>query len=209
MTDRSSVADRIKHKRAPGPRGGTSAASDRAERLVRHNAFLAALDDTVSWMATAVIGVLSDALDDWDAHEADFRSGFQRCCRRMLTQAAAREERVLFFHEAVPGFTVIVMKKDGWLGADSGIAWSDPTGSSATGSSHGSSKDRGGKGNGAGPDLQPLIDKERDAALNAIINAYVTRTGNRVLTIEGDDVSIALFPVTDLRANLKEMGFWA
>jgi hypothetical protein len=151
---------------------------------VRHQAFLAALDDTVSWMASAIIAVLDEALDEAGDFEGDFRPAFQRACRRVLTSAAERSENVLFFHDAVPGFTVILVKKDGWLAAL-------PEAVPAT------------------PKTKALVDRERDGAVQGLIEAYVRRTGNRVLSIEGADVSIVMFPVADLRHNLKDMGFWA
>jgi hypothetical protein len=150
---------------------------------VRHQAFLDALDDTVTWMASAVIAVLDDALDDAGDFEGDFRAAFQRACRRVLTNAAEREENVLFFHDAVPGFTVILVKKDGWLKA---LPKTLPASSKT----------------------KALVDRERDGAVQGLIETYVRRTGNRVLSIEGNDVSIVMFPVADLKNNLKDMGFW-
>ena len=66
-----------------------------------------------SWMAQAIIARLAEDLEDLNATAA-FRAGFQRCCSKLLLVSSAREERVLFFHEAIPGFTVMLVKREGW-----------------------------------------------------------------------------------------------
>ena len=150
--------------------------------------FLELVDEVALWMSGAIISVLSETLDDLKTSETDFRVNFQRCCRRVLTTTAQREERVIFFHEAIPGFTVLVVKKEQWDEDVSKSKKSEKIKSQLVQSEH--------------------TNQERDEALNAIIGTYVNRTGNRVIAIEGNDVILVLFPVSDLKKNLQEMGFW-
>ena len=159
--------------------------------------FLEGVEDVALWMSGAVIAMLADTLDDFHVN-SEQRSSFQRCCRRMLSSAAGREERVMFFHEAVPGFTVLMVKKEGW-----GEALGSPKSSSSKTSS---AKNGQPQHHVASHDQ---LDEARDDAVHSIIGAYVKRTGNRVMTIDGSDVTMILFPVSDLKKNLQEMGFFS
>lgn len=150
--------------------------------------FLDNVDEVSQWMASAVAATLGSQLEELNTGPSEFRSSLQRCCRRVLVASAGRTERVIFFHEAIPGFTVLAVKKDGW-------------GEGATAPA----KPRTGKTKEA----TQANEQERNEAIQAIIGSYVNRTGNRVLAIEGADVVLVFFPVADLRKNLEEMGFWS
>ena len=59
------------------------------------------------------------------------------------------------------------------------------------------------------PKLTPdIVDSEREAVMQSIIEAYIKRTGNRVILLETLDLALILFPVEDMKKNLREMGFW-
>lgn len=147
--------------------------------------FMQNVEEMSMWMANAVSSALGTLVEDLNTGPAEFRGSLQRCCRRVLAASATRTERVIFFHEAIPGFTVLAVKKDGW-----GETAAPATKKSRT------------------PKVDPH-DDERNQAVQAIIGSYVSRTGNRVLAIEGSDVVLILFPVADLKKNLEEMGFWS
>lgn len=148
--------------------------------------FMQNVEEMSLWMANAVGSTLGTLVEDLNTGPAEFRGSLQRCCRRVLAASATRTERVIFFHEAIPGFTVLAVKKEGW---------------GETGSKNGAKVSRQ-------PKADPH-DEERNQAVQAIIGSYVQRTGNRVLAIEGSDVVLILFPVADLKKNLEEMGFWS
>ena len=160
------------------------------ERHERARRFLDGVDEVSLWMSGAVLSMLSEFVDDL-AISGDVRTSFQKCCRRLLCSAASREERVMFFHEAIPGFTVLLVKKEGWGQSVASPAKAAPK--TKTSSRQNASQ----------------IEEERAEALEAIIGAYVNRTGNRVMSIDGSDVSLILFPVNDLKKNLQEMGFFS
>jgi len=148
--------------------------------------FMQNVEEMSLWMANAVGSTLGTLVEDLNTGPAEFRGSLQRCCRRVLAASATRTERVIFFHEAIPGFTVLAVKKEGW-------------GETVTKSTTKVSRQ---------PKADPH-DEERNQAVQAIIGSYVQRTGNRVLAIEGSDVILILFPVADLKKNLEEMGFWS
>lgn len=148
--------------------------------------FMQNVEEMSLWMANAVGSALGTLVEDLNTGPAEFRGSLQRCCRRVLAASATRTERVIFFHEAIPGFTVLAVKKDGW----------------------GKSETNGSTKSTRAVKVDPHED-ERNQAVQAIIGSYVSRTGNRVLAIEGSDVVLILFPVADLKKNLEEMGFWS
>lgn len=152
-------------------------ASVMADHRVRAENFLASVDATAAWVSSAVISMLNDSDDDVDTSDSRFRSGVQNCFRKVLVSISSKKEKVVFLNEAVPGFTVLSIKKDGW----------------------GEVKKPNSK--------KPEYEAERSDAVNKIISAYVKRTGKRVLMVEGDDIVLIMFPVADLKKNLEDMGF--
>ena len=163
-----------------------------------------------TWMAQAAISRLAEDLDDLDT-TIEFRRGFQRSCTRMLTQVASRQERVLFFHEAIPGFTVMAVKKTGWSLAGAEDAIDARRSRRATVET---SAARPPDNNAPqAVDTLPRWDNDawntaRTEVVEQVIGAFVRRTGDRVLTLEAQDLVLVLFPASDLKKNLQEMGFW-
>jgi hypothetical protein len=148
-----------------------------------------------AWMAKAIISRLAEDLDDLNA-TAPFRAGFQRCCAKMLMLSSTRAERVLFFHEAIPGFTVMVVKREGWeLDTNAPVRARRSTVRRPTQETE-------------APPAAEDWEHARTQVVEQVVNAFVQRTGNRVLSIEAEDVVVVLFPAADLKKNLQDMGFW-
>ena len=201
------VRKNIKNRRGEGVDGIT-------EHRIKANRFLDGLDDVVQWMTTAVISMLAETADDINTSGSDFRLGIQKCLRRLLAATAQKKERVVFFNEAIPGFVVLAIKKEGWGEPDPSPLVSKKSTKAQSSSANGSKPAQ----TMAHPpmaqhDEEPSMpetpwDAARNEAMKAIIDAYVQRTGNRVMAIEGADLVLVLFPVADLKKNLQEMGFW-
>lgn len=155
-----------------------------------------------AWMAQAIISRLAEDLEDLNATSA-FRTGFQRCCAKLLLASSTREERVLFFHEAIPGFTVMLVKREGW----SLDATATPPRRRRT-----SVKLPPAPGSEVSQAASEPEENEWDQAhrqvVEQVISTFVSRTGNRVMSIEAQDVIVLLFPAADLKKNLQDMGFW-
>ena len=177
------VKTKVQERRSP--------VSSTAEHRIKANRFLDGLDEVVQWMSSAVLSMLAESLDDINANNIELRAGMNKCLRRLLSMTAQKQERVVFFHEAIPGFTVLAVKKEGW-GETTAPARAPTTK----------------KAGPPAPVPAASLDQARDEAVQAVIAAYVGRTGNRVLAIEGTDVVLVLFPVADLKRNLQEMGFF-
>ena len=154
------------------------------------------------WMSQAIISRLSEDIEDLHATAA-FRTGFQRCCSKLLSMASGREERVLFFHEAIPGFTVMVVKRQGWTLDETAPVRTRRTAVRSNGKS--ASQDKEKKQTSQGGDEWEIAHSQ---VVKQVIDSFVSRTGNRVLTIEAQDVIVILFPAADLKRNLQDMGFW-
>lgn len=158
------------HKRVPFPLAVHADTAQRERALAR--------------LVSDVSSALAEAVDELRTYDTEFRTGLDRAWRYVLQRAAAQSEPVLFFNEAIPGFTLMMFKKDA-----GGVLSSGWEGGSET-------------------DTSPPCDTPEAAAAGAVIDQFVGRTGARVMVVEGDDVLFVFFPVTDLKKNLKEMGFY-
>lgn len=155
-----------------------------------------------AWMAQAIISRLSDDVEDLNATSA-FRTGFQRCCAKLLMTSSTREERVLFFHEAIPGFTVMLVKREGW----SLDANATPPRRRRTAVKLPPAPDADTSATPSSPEGSDWEQAHRQV-VEQVISTFVSRTGNRVMSIEAQDVIVLLFPAADLKKNLQDMGFW-
>ena len=142
--------------------------------------------DDVQAAATALSSDLATALaervDELNTTHHEFRMGLHRAFQRVLTLAKRREQQVLLFDEALPGFTLMLFKKD-----PNAAGWTEPTKEPVL----------------ADPQQSPEM-----AASALVIESFVARTNNRVLVIESIDAVFVFFPASDIKRNLKEMGFY-
>ena len=171
------------------------------EHHVKNKYFLSEdVDLVASWMTTAVLSLLSEMLSEEKSYQADLKSGLHRSFRRLLRMVENRSERVVFLHEAIPGFTALSVRKDGW------DSIKQPSAPEKTAKSKNKALLDSSETNGS---LESeALEKERAMAVQSIVSAYIKRTGNRVISIDGKDITLILFPVEDLKQNLLEMGFW-
>lgn len=173
------------------------------EHYRKEKAFLQETDSMAQWMAKAVMSMLSDQIEEVNTSEDVLRSSFHRSFRRLLGQLATRTEKVVFFHEAVPGFTALTVRKGEW---DDALVL--PSSKSKQNLKKSAQKQPQ-TTNSNSPPTSAGVEQEREEAIQSIIHAYINRTGNRVIAIDGLDITLVLFPVDDLKQNLREMGFWS
>lgn len=153
---------------------------------VHKRRFTSALDDcvqTATQLGQDVSSLLSERIDELSTHHHEFKVGMTRLFLRVLRIARDRAEQVVLFNEAVPGFTLMLFKKapEQW-GAIAGGPERAPAQEDAS-----------------GPEL---------AAAGHVIAQFAQRTGERVLTVENDDALFVFFPTSDIKKNLKELGFY-
>lgn len=155
---------------------------------VHKRRFTRALEDiepAAAALSQDVSSLLSEKIDELSTYHHDFRVGMNRVFLRVLRMACARAEQVVLFNEAVPGFTLMLFKKDP-------SRWAADAPASA-------SKKAEAEAEESGPEI---------AAAGQVITQFVRRTGDRVLTVESDDALFVFFPTSDVKRNLKEMGFY-
>lgn len=129
---------------------------------------------------------LADKMDELNVLHQDFRAGLQRVIRFTLTSLFSRKEKCLVVPDAVPGFTLMGFKK---LTASKELY----------------------------PSEKEMIDLLKNnqpsnapevSAVGMIIESFYKSDEDKVLVIECSDAIFALFPVGDLKANLKMLGFY-
>lgn len=120
----------------------------------------------------------------------EFRNSLHRVFLRVLRMAAEREEVVLFFNEAIPGYTMMLLKK----GAEAPVPTKKKASLPAV---------------PFDPSTSSLASTPEGQAASLMIEAFFERTSSRAMTIEHPDALFVFFPAADLRKNVREMGFYS
>lgn len=153
----------------------------------RYTRALEKLEEAASLLSQDVAGALVDRVDELSTYSHEFRVGMNRVFCRVLRAASTRQEQVVLFNEAVPGFTLLLFKKD-----PSQAQWNTPEMAAAPAAA-----------------TQVLEEAPPEiVAAGHVIAQFVQRTGDRVLTVESDDALFVFLPASDVKKNLKEMGFY-
>lgn len=138
---------------------------------------------------------LGGELDDLETGHS-FRAALQRVFVRVLRMGREHEEAVLFFNEAVPGYTMMLLKK----GAEIAAAPAKKTRPASSAASAPATFD---------PSTARLDATPEGQAASLMIEAFFERTRSRAMTIEHPDALFVFFPATDLRKNVRDMGFYS
>lgn len=158
------------------------------------------LDDPAETSKLAVILsndvsiALGGELDDLETGHS-FRAALQRVFVRVLRMGREHEEAVLFFNEAVPGYTMMLLKK----GSEIAPAAPAKKARSTVGTAPASFD----------PSTARLDATPEGQAASLMIEAFFERTRSRAMTIEHPDALFVFFPATDLRKNVRDMGFYS
>ena len=158
------------------------------------------LDDPAETSKLAVILsndvsiALGGELDDLETGHS-FRAALQRVFVRVLRMGREHEEAVLFFNEAVPGYTMMLLKK----GAEIAPAAPAKKARSTVGTAPASFD----------PSTARLDATPEGQAASLMVEAFFERTRSRAMTIEHPDALFVFFPATDLRKNVRDMGFYS
>ncbi len=136
-------------------------------------------------LAVEISFVLAEKVDELAVMRSSFRLSLESACQRTLRSIFRREERCVVVPDALPGFTLMGFKREGGLLAANG---------------------KGKAGNGKASEPARLSPESHAAAL--IIGEFFEKTEEQVLVIDCPDALLVLFPVSDLRKNLKQLGFY-
>ena len=141
--------------------------------------FFEDLEKTSVSLSNDISLVLAMEIDDLPTHKHEFRQGMQRAFSKVLVRATQETKRVIVFNDAIPGFVLMLFKKNNSLQQEK-VEWSIDNDENTT---------------------------ESEAA-SVLAKQYFQRTKHRVVTVESEDALFVFFPVADLKKNLKEMGFY-
>jgi hypothetical protein len=202
------LSEALRNRRTPSSRETEDALYKR-----RYIELFQNIEHSLGVLCSDFSSALATEIDEVQTYHSHFKSGLRRAFGQVLRRAVQSEQPVVMFHEVLPGYTLMLFKK---TGESTNGAAPFSTGSSSS--------------NGAAPPPPPALrsrrKKETPAALppaisdedaespsvewqavSKVIDCYFQRTGNRVLAIETEDALLTFFPVSDMKRNLREMGY--
>lgn len=187
----------------PNPRQPLSWETQQAIHKRRYTQAWSDVDSAAAVLGSDVASALAGEIEELCTSHHEFKAGIQRAFIRVLNASKKRAERVVFFDEAVPGFTFMLFKKDA-----TAPCWNPPEGAYAIEQVLQKEKSKGKKGKQEVHAIPSIEQSVEGVAASQLISRFFERTSHRVLSVETDDAVFLFFPVSDLRKNLREMGFY-
>lgn len=138
------------------------------------------LDIVASRIAVEVTFALSEQIDDLNVYRSDFRMHLHRLARWILVYLFEKDDRCVVVPDAIPGFTAMGFKRDGF--------------------------DVSGQPKDVAPPSIEAGSVERHAA-TMIMERFLEKAHAQVVVVECKDLLLVLFPVPDLKNNLRKLGF--
>lgn len=138
-------------------------------------------EKTALSLSSDITLALTMEIEELPSHKMEFRAKMQSTFMHILNAATLREEQVIFFNDAVPGFTLMLFKKKPIDEVfDTPIEW----------------------------DIYSDEDSPEAYAASVLAEQFFKSTKTKVISIESEDSLFVFFPVSELKKNLKEMGFY-
>lgn len=138
------------------------------------------IDIVASRIAVEVTFALSEEISELNVYSSSFRMGLHRLARWILVSLFESTERCVVVPDAIPGYTAMGFKRDGF-------------------------ELKGVKGEQYVPGLGNET-VERQAA-TMIMERFLGSTKTQVVVVECRDLLLILFPVSDMRSNMKKLGY--
>lgn len=139
------------------------------------------LHDIAVQMANDVCVALAIEVDELNTSVHDFRKAIESTTWRVMQHIDKSDERVGIYEEALPGFTLMVVKKN-----DGKIETSvKPTNAS---------------------EVEVISDTFEAASL--VIQQFMKKSKQSIISIEHESIVVILFPVADTRKHLKALGLY-
>ena len=137
------------------------------------------LDIVASRIAVEVTFALSDEIEELNVYSSDFRISLHRLARWVLVTLSESKERCVVVPDIIPGFTAMGFKRPAF--------------------------DLKGKPvDLAAPSLDHASVERQAATL--IMERFMGKTKSQVVVVECRDLLLALFPVADMKSNLRKLG---
>lgn len=138
------------------------------------------LDIVASRIAVEITFALSEEIEELNVYSSAFRMGLHRVARWILVTLFNSEDRCVVVPDAIPGYTAMGFKRDSFALSGRKIDDSAPSIGVET--------------------------VERQAA-TMIVDNFLGKSKAQVVVVECRDLLLVLFPVPDIRSNLKKLGF--
>lgn len=159
-------------------------------RLRYDPALLAAQQAVVAERLASEFAVcLAEQMDEINSFDQGVKMALARAFSKCLRTAAKADQRALFFHDTIPGFSLVMFKRELEAG---GVSWMDKSESS--------------KPSEMSSDQWAESSVEARAA-SALISSFFERTGNSVIVIDYADLTMVFFPASDFKKNVRELGY--
>jgi hypothetical protein len=146
---------------------------------VHHTKVYGDVQDIAHQMAQEVLLALAEVVEDINTSHHEFRSALESTAARVMKHIDKSSERIGIYEETLPGFTLMVIKKD-----DGNIQKTDRK-----------------------TVEDPEVDEGAFEAAAMLIEQFMKRTQHTIISIEHASVLLVLFPVNDTRKHLKALGF--
>lgn len=147
---------------------------------VKHRLVYGDLNSISKQIANDVCIAVALEVEDMNTNAYEFRSAIESTTSRILQHLDKSSERIGIYEEALPGFTLMVIKKD-----DGPVLPTEKP-----------------KENKKQKKVSSLVF---DTA-SLLIQNFMNKTKRSILSIEHDHLLIVMFPVSDTRKHLKALG---
>lgn len=138
------------------------------------------IDIVASRIAVEVTFALSEEIAELNVYSSNFRMGLHKLARWILVSLFKSSDHCVIVPDAIPGYTAMGFKRAGFNLKGARIDLAPPS----LGESY----------------------VERQAA-TLIMESFLEKTKAQVVVVECRDLLLILFPVPDMRSNLKKIGF--
>jgi hypothetical protein len=138
------------------------------------------LDIVASRVAVEITFALSEEIEELNVYSSAFRMGLHRVARWILVTLFSSAEKCAVVPDAIPGYTAMGFKRDSFALNGRKVADSAPS--------------------------IEVETVERQAAA-MIVDNFLGKSKSQVVVVECRDLLLVLFPVPDIRSNLRKLGY--
>ena len=146
----------------------------------QHRQVVGTIKDIAQQMANDVCLALAIEVEELNVKSYDFRRAIESTTLRVMQHIDNSSERIGIYEEALPGFTLMIIKKD-----DEKIKESDEVDVSDDGA-----------------------DSTTFEAASMVMQQFLKKSKSSIISIDHKALVIVLFPVIDTRKHLKSLGLY-
>lgn len=138
------------------------------------------LDIVASRVAVEVTFALSEEIEELNVYSSDFRMSLHRLAKWILISLFENKEKCVVVPDAIPGYTAMGFKRSSFDLKGKPVELLAPSLEAGTAERH---------------------------AATLILDRFLGRAKSQVVVVECRDLLLVLFPVTDMKRNLRKLGY--